>query len=157
MPKKYRKKPFIIEAFRFGIDGWPDWFHDKHITNDIITYSNDPNEGPFSKSSNVHCEIETLKGTMRGDYGDFIIKGIQGEVYPCKPDIFEASYEEYKGVPMKVSIVDTDLFKSILEKSSGLIDQIQKSGFTDEYGHELITNQAYQDFLNSFVAKEKSL
>jgi len=38
-------------------------------------------------------EIKTLEGTMRADVGDWIITGIKGEKYPCKPDIFEATYE----------------------------------------------------------------
>jgi hypothetical protein len=38
--------------------------------------------------------IDTPEGTMRAERGDWIIRGIQGEIYPCKPDIFEASYEE---------------------------------------------------------------
>lgn len=42
----------------------------------------------------VDIAIDTLEGTMRVDYGDYIIKGIQGELYPCKPDIFLATYEE---------------------------------------------------------------
>ena len=41
----------------------------------------------------LYIEIDTLEGTMRADLGDFIIKGVQGELYPCKPDIFEATYE----------------------------------------------------------------
>ena len=39
-------------------------------------------------------EIETLEGTMKADKGDFIIRGVQGELYPCKPDIFYATYEK---------------------------------------------------------------
>lgn len=81
--KKYRKKPVIIEAFRYYIDPRPDWFCDKVSTNDIITYE-------------TYCEIKTLEGVMRGDKEDWIIKGIKGEIYPCKPDIFEKSYEEVK-------------------------------------------------------------
>lgn len=42
----------------------------------------------------VDIAIDTLEGTMRADYGDYIIKGVQGELYPCKPDIFLATYEE---------------------------------------------------------------
>ncbi len=38
-------------------------------------------------------EIKTLEGTMRADVGDWIITGVKGEKYPCKPDIFEATYE----------------------------------------------------------------
>ncbi|HLE04564.1 MAG TPA: hypothetical protein VI729_08150 [Anaerolineales bacterium] len=43
---------------------------------------------------NVAVDIPTLEGTMRCDPGDWIIRGVKGEVYPCKPDIFEATYEE---------------------------------------------------------------
>lgn len=39
------------------------------------------------------CDIKTLEGVMHGDIGDYIIQGIKGEIYPCKPDIFEATYE----------------------------------------------------------------
>lgn len=77
---KFRKKPVTIEAFRYWIDPKPDWFHDKVAKNDIIAY-------------NTHCEINTLEGVMRGNLGDYIILGIAGEVYPCKPDIFRETYE----------------------------------------------------------------
>lgn len=79
MPK-YRSKPKVIEAFRYYKDCRPDWFQDKVTTNEIITYS-------------THCMIETLEGIMRGEVGDYIILGIANEIYPCKSDIFEASYE----------------------------------------------------------------
>jgi hypothetical protein len=46
-------------------------------------------EGPVSEV----VEIKTLEGTMRADPGDYIITGVKGERYPCKPDIFEATYE----------------------------------------------------------------
>ncbi len=76
----YRKKPIEIEAFRYWIDNRPDWFCDKVSTNEIITHT-------------THCEIQTLEGVMCGLVGDYIIKGIKGEIYPCKPDIFEATYD----------------------------------------------------------------
>lgn len=91
---KYRKKPVVIEAFRYGVDGWPDWFHDKHGANEIITFRGDESEGPFDHSENIWCEINTLEGKMRGNCGDYIILGVKGEVYPCKPDIFEVTYEK---------------------------------------------------------------
>ncbi len=79
---KYRKKPVVIEAFRFQIDEiMPDWFNEKRITNEIITYKDGT------------CEIKTLEGVMKADKGDFIILGVNGEVYPCKPDIFDKTYE----------------------------------------------------------------
>jgi len=90
---KYRKKPVVIDAFRYGIDGWPDWFHEKHITNEIMTFTDDPINDPFERSTNIYCMINTLEGKMRGNYGDYIIQGVNQEIYPCKPDIFEKTYE----------------------------------------------------------------
>lgn len=77
---KYRKKPVVIEAFRYWLDDRPEWFCDRVTDNSIITYE-------------THCEIRTLEGVMRGEVGDYIIRGVQGEIYPCKPDIFDATYE----------------------------------------------------------------
>lgn len=81
---KYIKKPIVVEAFRFQIDdAMPDWFNEKRITNEIITYDDGT------------CDIVTLEGTMHADKGDYIIKGIKSEVYPCKPDVFEQTYDVY--------------------------------------------------------------
>ncbi len=44
--------------------------------------------------TNVRMEIKTLEGDMVANPGDYIIKGVKGEIYPCKPDIFELTYEE---------------------------------------------------------------
>ncbi|MEK4360856.1 hypothetical protein NYE48_28005 [Paenibacillus sp. FSL M7-1455] len=92
---KYRKKPVVIEAFRMGIDPRPDWFQDKVSTNEITTYlaPGEDDDGPFGFSKTC-CDIKTLEGVMRADYGDWVIQGVNGEVYPCKPDIFEKTYEE---------------------------------------------------------------
>ncbi len=78
---KFRKKPVVIETFKYLIDNRPDWFCDKVSSNEIITFE-------------THCEIKTLEGTMRGEIGDYIIQGVKGEIYPCKPDIFESTYEK---------------------------------------------------------------
>ena len=79
---KYRKKPVVIEAFRFYIDEFmPDWFADKVTANEIITHKDGT------------CDIVTLQGVMRANKGDYIIRGVNGELYPCKPDIFEKTYE----------------------------------------------------------------
>ena len=77
---KYRKKPVVIEAFCFRYDNCPDWFMDKVTANEIITYE-------------ASCIIATLEGNMTALKGDYIIKGIHGEVYPCKPKIFLETYE----------------------------------------------------------------
>lgn len=81
---KYMKRPVIIEAHRIGDDGWPDAIWEGVNRNEIILHMDvEPK----------HVTIKTLEGEMRGDFGDYIIKGVKGEFYPCKPDIFAASYE----------------------------------------------------------------
>ena len=77
----YRKKPVEIEVFQFGKDEFPKWFHDEVQRGDISIKDN--------------CAyIKTLEGTMKADKGDFIIKGVKGEIYPCKADIFKQTYEK---------------------------------------------------------------
>ena len=88
MPK-FRKKPIVIEAFQFAItpkSELPIWAKEA-IARDLIK--------PFSQhgGSMRWAEIETLEGTMRAEVGDWIIKGINGEFYLCKPDIFEKTYD----------------------------------------------------------------
>jgi hypothetical protein len=91
---QYRKKPVVIEAFRYGIDNRPDWFNDKVTANEIVTYLG--YDIMKDRPSDFYCEIKTLEGIMRGEYGDYIIQGVKGEIYPCKPDIFEMTYELIK-------------------------------------------------------------
>lgn len=82
---KYRKKPVVIEAKLFvpySINNIIDWIGNNcYESKDIDGLS----DGLI---------IETLEGDMKANYGDFIIKGINGEFYPCKPDIFEKTYEK---------------------------------------------------------------
>jgi hypothetical protein len=77
---KYRKKPVEIEAIQLteeNIDKVMEFCGDEIIHHPIA--------GTF---------IKTLEGTMKADKGDYIIKGVKGEFYPCKPDIFELTYEK---------------------------------------------------------------
>ena len=87
---RYRKKPVTIEAFQLGIDYIPDWFMDKVTTNEIILHGT---SSGFDHHDDTNADIKTLEGWMHANSGDFIIKGVAGEIYPCKPDIFRTSYE----------------------------------------------------------------
>lgn len=82
---KYRKKPVVIEAFQLGVDHIPGWFMEKVAKNEVTLMKNQSNE--------TEADIKTMEGPMHANFGDMIIKGIQGELYPCKPDVFEATYE----------------------------------------------------------------
>lgn len=78
---KYKKKPVQIEAVQFKT-GWVQ------LISDWIGSA-----GKYDTDREVFL-IETLEGTMTATKGDYIIKGIKGEFYPCKADIFEATYED---------------------------------------------------------------
>lgn len=90
---KYRKKPIVVDAFKLNARGLvaEDWFWDAVSEGTIITYY----FGKFHPED-AYCVIKTLEGTMRAHTGDYIIRGINGEIYPCKPDIFEQTYEVLK-------------------------------------------------------------
>ena len=79
---KYRKKPVVIEAVQYdGTDESVDWLYPQLVSGEIGRNT----QGLF---------IKTLEGVMKAEIGDYIIKGVNGEFYPCKPDIFEATYEK---------------------------------------------------------------
>lgn len=89
---KYRKKPVVIEAAQikemnpnleggFCVRGFDiDWLWQAH-------------EEGVVRACTDRVLIDTLEGTMTAMPGDYIIRGVKGELYPCKPDIFEATYE----------------------------------------------------------------
>ena len=91
---RYRKRPVEVEARQFT---------DNASAEAILKWSGSPPIWPnfhpgdhpeYGNGEVAILVIETLEGNMRADKGDWIIKGVQGEFYPCKPDIFEATYEE---------------------------------------------------------------
>lgn len=95
MPK-YRKKSIVIEAFQLtyksrqnNID-WPDWMHEawnRERGEPNSLYPTNP------KTSTGTLSIQTLEGEHKVSFGDYIIRGINGELYPCKPDIFGLTYD----------------------------------------------------------------
>lgn len=93
---KFRKKPVVIEAIQWpygaesGEAPWkelpPDWFVEALKTFRIWPFQ--PKESDW-----LHLNIGTLEGGMLCEPGDWIIRGVKGELYPCKPDIFAATYD----------------------------------------------------------------
>ena len=97
MIKKYIKKPIEIEAIQLTENNIIEVFNFLDETNYKETKSAEELED-FSQMmlKQGYIEIETLEGMMIANFGDYIIKGIKGEFYPCKPDIFQATYEEVR-------------------------------------------------------------
>ena|SRR5699024_1563629 len=98
---KFRKKPVEVEAVQYRELSRTQRVFGESIErneSEISCFMGVPVRTVFlpeegSPEGKAVIEIETLEGTMRADVGDWIIKGVQGEFYPCKPDIFEATYE----------------------------------------------------------------
>ena len=88
---RYQKKPIVIEAIQFTGKNWIDICEfvgeDNYKLPDRTC--KDYEEGLFT-----YIYIVTLEGDMKANIGDYIICGVKGEYYPCKPDIFEQTYEE---------------------------------------------------------------
>ena len=102
--KKFRKKPVTIEAMLF--DGTYAETHAVYKWVEENTQgsydTNNPAGGVPESGVSIDARtgfmvIATLEGEMQAKPGDWIIKGVQGEFYPCKPEIFEATYEEVSG------------------------------------------------------------
>lgn len=84
MPK-FRKKPVVVEAF--------PWEPNDLAGAGRLAFWLGQNNADFIVNPDHTLTIHTLEGDMRADKGDWIIRGVKGEFYPCKPDIFEATYE----------------------------------------------------------------
>jgi hypothetical protein len=86
--KKYKKKPVVVESIQLTrnfSDVIVNWIGLRNIASYSL--------GEFSEDA-CYIDIKTLEGCMTANEGDFIIKGVHGEFYPCKPDIFSLTYEE---------------------------------------------------------------
>lgn len=81
---RYRKKPVVIEATQW----WPG-----SEVEGVVFPDPNPTDNPNLAGARSEPAILTLEGPLRVSPGDWIITGVKGERYPCKPDIFEATYE----------------------------------------------------------------
>lgn len=110
---RFKKKPVIIEAFQVkdcDDTDMPQWLSEAFDDGTIIGGHNDD----FS----VFAKINTLEGVMLASEGDWIIKGINGELYPCKPDIFEKTYEAVLDLN-EPKYID---FNSFVDKYNGALE-----------------------------------
>ena len=111
MTRRFIKRPLVIEAFKFGTDDQPEW--SEHSGKVIIVVS--PNR--------VCAYIDTLEGRMTAEIGDYIIKGIKGEIYSCKADIFEETYDKYpeEKIENNNQLITLKSFKELKELNISLI------------------------------------
>lgn len=99
---KFRKKPVVIEAFQMTQErrsdnrDWPEWLNQAWNKDRETVGSLYPTTPSTEGISSAVLSIGTLEGPHTVSWGDWIIQGVKGEIYPCKPDIFEATYEVVK-------------------------------------------------------------
>lgn len=88
--REFRKKPVVVHAMQFETNNESG---DVNM-NAIVIAINQGRDKPGAWHNGTNIFILTLEGEMRAEVGDWIIRGVKGEFYPCKPDIFEATYEQ---------------------------------------------------------------
>lgn len=98
MKHEYRKRPVVVQAFQMTEErrrdngDWPSWLHEAWSKNHDNPGALYPSKFPDSDGTD-ELEIFTLEGKHLVSHGDWIIRGVNGEIYPCKPEIFEKTYE----------------------------------------------------------------
>lgn len=90
--QKFRKKPVVIEAIQLRWENWNEICDFCGVGN--LSEGKPEGFNPNDDSSKIGLRIPTLEGVLEAGENDWIIKGIKGEFYPCKADIFEATYEK---------------------------------------------------------------
>lgn len=94
MIKKYKKKPVLVDAIQLSTKNYEEVC--EFVGSTLVQYVNPamPISDDGAADPYLGVYIETLEGRMLASLGDFIIKGVNGEFYPCKPDVFFKTYEE---------------------------------------------------------------
>lgn len=152
--KQFRKKPVVIEAFQLtyevakGESPVPEWAVEASKKGILKISVTDKIHG------SQFAEVETLEGKMIANANDWIIQGINKEIYPCKPEIFEKIYD----VVVETTFLERLILeeKELSEKIVGLNKGLQSDGFAEkvgEYQFELLSLQhstmiAYRRVLN---------
>jgi len=94
-PKKFRKKPVVIEAIQWTGDNLEDIIKFTGLHHSALKWTWVKTHMALIQQQEG-LKIFTLEGSYMATIGDYIVKGVKGEFYPCKPDIFEETYDEVK-------------------------------------------------------------
>ena len=99
MQLKFRKRPVVIEAFQMTPErrednrDWPEWLNQAWQMNPSEVGSVYPLKLDDGLDESRSLMVRTLEGPLAIGWGDWIIRGVKNELYPCKPDVFTATYE----------------------------------------------------------------
>lgn len=92
----YVKNPIPVKAFQFGVETMPDWFIEAQIDGLAKVVYPRNQCSVAMQLVRATAELKTNHGTAIATYGDWIIKGHNGELYPCENDVFTLNYSKYK-------------------------------------------------------------
>ena len=143
MVRKYRKKPVTIEAIQWNRDNLKD----------VVDFVGENNSRslPIPEDFLGQMQIRTLEGIITASLGDFIIKGIQGEFYPCKPDIFAATYE-----PVPDLLTTREILMEDISNASWAMERVE-AGKDTIWQNKAVwyLAKAVKDILLYLIKKEK--
>ena len=129
----YQKKPIKVEAFQLGYQDIPLWFQGA-IKDNFVS-----NIDAFLASANETIKIKTLEGVMTAQQGDWIIKGVKGEIYPCKDEIFKATYEFVNLRHIKVG--DDLAGKMVYIDETNYLGNIAEDIIVVDENHKIVTEK----------------
>lgn len=127
MIQKYKKKPVVIEAVQF--------FPFEFCLRELAEWGLNVELDTSNKNLPI-LHIPTLEGDMIAKGGDYIIKGVKGEFYPCRADIFWETYDRVE----------------LLENKEELLKRFARYGFRDEYGHDLTLCMEFLQLVDAYCA-----
>ncbi len=149
---KFRKKPVVIDAVQFlGTEESGELVVNELSENLVII---------IHDGDHWELDIPTLEGTMIANPGDWVIRGIAGELYPCKPDIFEATYEAVVGEQSPGHIDDhTDAdWLNATNHLESCRSQIEESAFqflkANNIGGQPLYEKKMAEYLTNFATQE---
>ena len=129
----YRRVPCDVECFRLGYDPIPQWMQAQIRANNIS------NIDAFLEGVNETIKIRTLEGVMTAQQGDWIIKGVKGEIYPCKDEIFKATYEFVNLRHIKVG--DDLAGKMVYIDETNYLGNIAEDIIVVDENHKIVTEK----------------
>ena len=147
---KYLKKPVPVDAWQIDLlelqhqGNYPDWVHN----------AMQPEYKIFPDIHKKLITIKTLEGHMIGYEGDYLIKGVKGELYPCRKDIFEETYEPYEEKPIHYKGGQIEMIR-VVENEDGSANIIMN--MDEDVKNSFLTigmNKVLMDALEAFAEKE---
>lgn len=133
METYYKKKPVSISAFQLGYQDIPLWFQGA-IKDNFVS-----NIDAFLASANEVVKIKTLEGVMTAQKGDWIIRGVKGEIYPCKDDIFRETYDFVNLTHIKVG--DDLADKMLYIEEINYLGNLPENIIVVDENHKIVTEK----------------